>query len=58
MEYCMVVKKKKVLVSREFLAMVAAGKVRYVEGPKIRLGRWVLKKKKGEFIGCEGEDKN
>lgn len=54
----MVVKKKKVLVSREFLAMVAAGKVRYVEGPKIRLGRWVLKKKKGEFIGCEGEDKN
>ncbi len=54
----MAVRKKKILVSKEFLAMVAAGKVRYVEGPRIRLGRWVLKKRKGEFIGCEGEDKD
>ena len=54
----MAARKKKILVSKEFLAMVAAGKVRYVEGPKIRLGRWVLKKKKGEFIGCESKDKD
>jgi len=50
--------KGRVLVSEEFLAMVAAGRVRYVEGPRIRLGRWVLKERKGEFIGCEGEGKD
>jgi len=48
---------KRVLVSEELLKMLAEGKVRYVEGARLKLGRWVLGRKLGEFIGCKGEGK-
>ncbi len=37
--------------------MLAEGKLRYVEGTRIKLGRWILVRKLGEFIGCEGRGK-
>jgi len=47
--------RRKVLISEEFLRMLAEGKVKYVEEEKIKLGRWILKEKIGDFIGCKGE---
>ena len=41
----------KVVVSERMLEMLAKGNVRYVKDKKIRLGRWILKDKIGEFIG-------
>lgn len=46
---------RRILVSERLLKMLAEGKVRYVEGARIKLGRWILGRKLGEFIGCEGE---
>ena len=48
---------KRALVSEDLLKMLAEGKVRYVEGARLKFGRWVLGRKLGEFIGCKGEGK-
>jgi hypothetical protein len=47
---------KRALVSEELLKMLAEGKVRYVEGARLKFGRWVLGRKLGEFIGCKAEE--
>jgi len=46
---------RKVLISEEFLRMLAEGKVKYVKEGKIKLGRWILKAKIGDFIGCKSK---
>jgi len=48
---------KRVLVSEGLLKMLAEGKVIYVEGARLKFGRWVLGRKLGEFIGCKSEGK-
>ncbi len=44
---------KKVVVSEELLKLLSEGKVRY-SGYRIKIGRWILKEKKGVFIGSKG----
>lgn len=48
----------RILVSEELLEKLAKGKVKYVRNGKIKLGRWKLKKKIGEFVGCKSETKD
>lgn len=52
-------KSRRILVSEEVLKLLAEGKVKQVEGVKIRLGRWVIKERRGIFIGSksQGESK-
>lgn len=35
--------------------MLSEGKARYVEDVRLKLGRWILGRKLGEFIGCKSE---
>ncbi len=51
------IKVRRVTVSEELLKLLSEGRVRYV-GKRIKLGRWVLKKRVGVFIGSKGEVKN
>ena len=52
-------KSRRILVSEEVLKLLAEGKVKQVEGVKIRLGRWVIKERRGIFFGSksQGESK-
>ena len=45
---------RRILVSEDVLKLLAEGRVRYT-GRRIKLGRWILKEKKGVFIGCKSE---
>ncbi len=51
-------KSNRIIVSEYLLEMLAKGKVKYVKDKKIKLGRWILKDKVGEFIGSESKAKN
>jgi len=51
-------KSRKILVSEEALKLLAEGKVKQVEGVKIRLGRWVIKERRGIFIGSKSQGEN
>lgn len=44
-----------VRVSEETLRKLSEGEAKYVEEPRLKFGRWVLKEKVGEFIGCKSE---
>ena len=51
-------KSRRILVSEEVLKLLAEGKVKQVEGVKIRLGRWVIKERRGIFIGSKSQGKS
>lgn len=46
---------KPIRVSEETLRKLSEGKAKYVEGYKLKFGRWILREKVGELIGCKGE---
>jgi len=46
---------KFIRVSEETLRRLSEGKAKYIEGYKLKFGRWILKEKVGELIGCKGE---
>lgn len=47
--------KKKILVSDSMLKLLAEGRIKPVEGKKIKLGRMVFKRKLGVFHGLKGK---
>jgi hypothetical protein len=46
---------RRILVSEEVLRMLSEGRARYVGGARIKLGRWVLGRKIGDFLSCKSE---
>ncbi|RLE84563.1 MAG: hypothetical protein DRJ96_08770 [Thermoprotei archaeon] len=45
----------RVLVPKKVLEDLVEKKVKYLKGGKLRLGRWILKKRAGVLIGSEGK---
>ncbi len=51
-------KKVKIVIDKEKLEMLAQGKIKYQPDKKIKFGRWILKEKIGETIGCKSENED
>jgi|GEM_PF-1758362 len=46
---------RRILISEEVLKMLSEGRARYAGDARIKLGRWVLGRKIGDFLGCKSE---
>jgi len=51
-------KTRRILISEDSLEILTEGKIKNVEKRKIKLGRWILKEKIGEFIGYKSKIKS
>lgn len=43
------------VVDKEVDELVRKGKMKYALYKRIKFGRWILKEKIGDFIGCKGK---
>ena len=42
-------------INIEIRKLVEKGRIKYTMHEKIKIGRWILGEKIGEFIGCKGK---
>ena len=49
---------RKRIIRKELEELLKEGRIVYVPHKKMKFGRWILKEKIGDFIGCKGEAKS
>lgn len=50
--------REKRVIDREVEKLIREGKIKYAPHKKIKFGKWILKEKIGDFIGCKGKAKS
>jgi len=51
-------KSRRIVVPEGVLKPLAEGKIKQVKGVKIRLSRWVIKERRGIFVGSKSQGEN